>query len=319
MHHKIIDSFSYLTNEVMTIGDEELIRLLGAEGMLCIPLISRQKWIGVIAAAINEPQFPVLWEQLSLLNQYAKYAADLLEEYVFAEMRLSEDITERIDDTSIRRVIHEVNNPLGIIKNYLNILSSKIGDPSIAKEEISLIRGEIDRIPGIIAQLTRHGYPPEQEYEKVDINSIIYDLSKLLKKSVLEPSNITLHFNPDPRLPLFSGKKNNLIQVFSNLLKNSVEAMPEGGNIFIETAYFPYKKEAVKGDIHITIRDDGPGIPGPIKTHLFEAGHSSKGPEHFGLGLSISKDIVQRFNGVITCESRKQEGTTFKIILPVSE
>jgi signal transduction histidine kinase/HD-like signal output (HDOD) protein len=319
LHHKIVDSFSYLTNEVMTIGDDQLIRILGAEGMLCIPLISRQKWIGVIAAAINEPQFPVLWEQLSLLNQFAKHAADFLEEYVFAEMRLSEDITDRIDDISIRRVIHEVNNPLGIIKNYLNILSSKIADPSLAKEEISLIRNEIERIPGIIAQLSRRGYAPGQDIEKVDINSIIYDLSKLLKKSVLDPSSISLHFKPDPRLPLFSGKKNSLIQVFSNLLKNSVEAMPSGGNIFIETAYFPYKKEAVKGDIHITIRDDGPGIPDSIKSHLFEPGQSSKGPEHFGLGLSISKDIIQRCNGVITCESRKNEGTMFKIILPVTE
>ena len=72
------------------------------------------------------------------------------------------------------------------------------------------------------------------------------------------------------------------------------------------------------GKIVITIRDDGPGLPDDVLARLFEPGLSSKGPEHFGLGLSISKEIISKYKGVLQCESHKDRGTSFRIILPVS-
>ena len=95
--------------------------------------------------------------------------------------------------------------------------------------------------------------------------------------------------------------------------------MPGGGNVFIETVFEQHADKDLKGDIVITVRDDGPGIPDFIMEQLFEPGKSSKGPENFGLGLSISKDIISRYKGTITCNSRKRKGTTFKISLPVSD
>jgi len=152
----------------------------------------------------------------------------------------------------------------------------------------------------------------------LDINGIIEDLSKLLTKSVLEAAHISLDFEPDPHLPPCSGDKGHLSQVFINLLKNSAEAMPEGGRIYTTTAYEPDKAGAGGGDIVITIQDDGPGIPADRLARLFEPGWSSKGPEHSGLGLSISKDIIDSHNGTISCQSQKGKGTTFRITLPVS-
>ncbi len=318
---KIFDSFGYLSNDLVTIADEQLIHLLDTEGMLCLPLIHRQKWVGVICAGIDEPQFPLLWEQLNLLNMFADQAADLLEKIISSKIgrSSSEKIFETVGDDAVRRVIHEVNNPLGIVKNYLNVLSTKVGEYSGVRDEIVLIREEIKRIPGIIAQLSKSQYKYDTDDEPVDINSILYDLSKLLTRSVLEHANITLNFSPDPRLPRFSGKKNNLIQVFINLLKNSVEAMPAGGNIYITTAFVGDGNVKAGGRIVVIIRDDGPGMPEEVLGRLFEPGLSSKGPEHFGLGLSISKDIISRYNGSMHCESHKDEGTTFRITLPVSD
>ena len=134
---------------------------------------------------------------------------------------------------------------------------------------------------------------------------------------MLEPSNIQLHFQPALLLPDFKANKNNLIQVFTNLLKNSVESMGRGGNIYIKSA-FVLRDESGNGcQIVVTIRDDGPGIPDEIMRRLFEPGYSTKGPEHFGLGLSISRDIISRYNGTLTCSSGDR-GTTFKITLPYS-
>jgi signal transduction histidine kinase len=317
---KIFDSFGYLSNDLVTIADEQLIHLLKTEGMLCIPLVHRQKLIGVICAGIDEPQFPLLWEQINLLNLFAGQAAAVLEKVITSDMRsqVTEEISETVGDDAIRRVIHEVNNPLGIVKNYLKVLSTKIGEHPGVQDEIGLIREEIDRIPGIIAQLSKSQYKQDTDDEPVDINSILYDLSKLLTRSVLEHANISLNFSPDPRLPLFSGKKSNLIQVFINLLKNSVEAMPAGGNIDMATFFEEPANGKTGGKIVITIRDDGPGLPDDVLARLFEPGLSSKGPEHFGLGLSISKEIISKYTGVMQCESHKDKGTSFRITLPVS-
>jgi two-component system, sporulation sensor kinase E len=141
----------------------------------------------------------------------------------------------------------------------------------------------------------------------------------MFRKSELEPFNINLHLALDPSLPMFPGNRNSLIQVFINLLKNSVEAMPKGGNVFVETVYEQHINHKTADNIVITVRDDGPGIPDHIMDKLFEPGTSTKGPENFGLGLSISKDIITRYNGRMTCKSRKGEGTILRISLPVSD
>ena len=135
---------------------------------------------------------------------------------------------EPFDDEAIHRVIHEVNNPLGIVKNYLTVLAEKVAGQPEVKNEIALIREEIERIPGIIAQLSKSRYKTGADDEVLDINGIIEDLSKLLTTSVLEHAHISLNFEPDPHLPPCSGNKGHLSQVFINLLKNSAEAMPEG-------------------------------------------------------------------------------------------
>ncbi len=319
-HRRIIDSFGYLTNDLITIADEQLVRLLNTEGMLCLPLIYDGHRIGVICAGIDEPQFPLLWEQLDLLNSFAAQAAALLSKTGGTDIRPSaaRAKSDAFDDESIHRVIHEVNNPLGIVKNYLALLSEKVAGQPEVKEEIGLIREEIERIPYIIEELSKSRYKTGGDDVLLDINGIIEDLSKLLTKSVLEPAHITLDFEPDPHLPPCSGDKGHLSQVFINLLKNSAEAMPEGGRIYTTTAYEPDKAGAGGGDIVITIQDDGPGISADTLARLFEPGLSSKGPEHSGLGLSISKDIIDSHNGTISCQSQKGKGTTFRITLPVS-
>jgi signal transduction histidine kinase/HD-like signal output (HDOD) protein len=321
LNEEIIDSFGYLTDQLLTISDEQLIRILNTEGILCIPLISRQKHIGVIVAGVDEPQFPQLSEQLPLLKKFADHAALFLGECApGGNSSIDRDKSiNRIEAESMRKIIHEVKNPLGIIKNYLKILGSRLDKNSTAVNDVTVIGEEIERVSRIIGQLSKPGRQSDRDLEGVDINDVTRNLSAMFNKSELEPSNINLHQKLDPSLPLFPGNRNSLIQVFINLLKNSVEAMPQGGNVFIETVYERHMGEDTAGNIVITIRDDGPGIPAHIMKRLFEPGTSSKGPENFGLGLSISRDIINNYNGRITCKSRRGEGTILRISLPVSD
>ena len=132
--------------------------------------------------------------------------------------------------------------------------------------------------------------------------------------------------NFEKALPKVNVDKAGLKQVILNLIKNAVEAMSSGGNLYIQTRHFSVpvgsrhvveKKDAI-GYIEILVRDEGPGIPDAIKEKLFDPYVSTKKSGHFGLGLSIAYNIVKSFQGYITCESIPGKGTVFKIELPVN-
>jgi signal transduction histidine kinase len=119
--------------------------------------------------------------------------------------------------------------------------------------------------------------------------------------------------------------KNRMKQVFNNLIKNAAEAMPQGGNLLIRSRFvanhidtkISQAAAGSPGNVEITIRDDGPGIPDEIKPRLFEPYFTLKGEGHSGLGLSIVHNIVQQLKGSITCKSKNNEGTSFKVVFPI--
>ena len=120
--------------------------------------------------------------------------------------------------------------------------------------------------------------------------------------------------------------KNHVKQILSNLIINSVEAMPGGGNINIRTRYASNNTgtasspsaDSQPGHVEITIEDDGPGIADAVKPRLFKPNITSKGSGHSGLGLSIVYNNVKGLKGDITCESDAEEGTRFKIVFPIA-
>jgi len=103
-------------------------------------------------------------------------------------------------------------------------------------------------------------------------------------------------------------------------MKNSSEAMTEGGNLFFKTRYLgaPAENGKSQGFVEITVSDDGPGISDEMKSSLFEPFVSSKGGGHSGLGLSIVLNLINGLKGSIVCESEQGKGTRFKIELPVA-
>ena len=163
----------------------------------------------------------------------------------------------------------------------------------------------------------------------MDINGLLSDLVKITRESLMRDAKVNVHLKLEPSLPTVSSGKNSLKQVFINLIKNAVEAMPQGGNLYIHTRRLGNKLQAqVKQDmegagawdsVEISIRDEGPGIPDAIKSRLFEPFVTSKTGEHAGLGLSVAYNIINELKGAITCESGEKTGTTFKIVLPVGQ
>ena len=326
---KILDSFDSLDSSgasQLSIADQQLIRLLGAEGMLCVPLTVYHQWVGTIVMGVESAWASRFAAQEKLLQMFANHAAVCLYIEDFKQKQAKKIQTERMEAVSLmaRKVVHEANNPLGIIKNYLKILGLKLPERHPAQEDIGIIGKEIDRVFQIVRRLNRFSQPELHTEQSVDVNRLFTEQLKLLRESILTTAGIYDHLSLEPKLPRVAADENSLKQVFLNLIKNAAEVMPNGGNLYIRTQFTQDKRShlgpepAPSGVVEITIKDDGPGIPDDIRSRLFEPFTSSKAGDHRGLGLSVVHNIIKEHNGSITCESDSEIGTCFTILLPVS-
>jgi signal transduction histidine kinase len=273
---------------------------------------------------VPKPQATSLLQQKKLLDLYISHVGMCLDADNVKRSQAQLIQEERINASATlsRKVVHEVNNPLGIIRNYLKILSLKLPEKHPAQTELGIIGEEIDRVGHIIRQLNDFSQPRPAAREPIDVNMLLANMLQLLKDSLLRPANIEAHFEPDKNAPTLISEKNSLKQVVINLIKNAVEAMTDGGQLYITTKFIPaFGGEPsgpggkLPGNLEVSFRDTGPGVPEAIKKRLFEPFISSK-KQGRGLGLSIVHGIIKELNGTITCESKIGIGTTFTVTLP---
>lgn len=324
---KALDSFTAEQHHPLAILDEQIVQLLGTEGIVCLPLIAQGEAVGVVVLAIRRNDLPHLLSNEKLLNVLINKGA-LAIRLEFLKRSQLQDIRDKRADASrdlARRVVHEANNPLSIIKNYLKILDLKLSGEGAAHDEIRIINEEINRVARLLNKLTEFSSEKTPALELTDVNALLADIVKLTRDNLLSQSQVTLRTDFAEGLPAVSAEKAGLKQVFINLIKNAAEAMQAGGNLSISTRHLPppvgarrvKSKEGFSGHVEISFSDDGPGIPEGVKEKLFDPYVSSKKGEHAGLGLAVAYSIIKSFQGNITCDSVPDQGTVFKIELPV--
>jgi len=324
-----LDSMNASPDSPLALIDEQIIHFLDKEGILCLPLRANGDSIGVILLGVDRAELDDFQRHRKLLDLFIKQASVALHSNLLRRQNMQKIQSEGAIASSdmARRVAHEVNNPLSIIKNYLKILSMKLAGENVAQDEIRIINEEIDRIALILRTLTAFSRSRTPKLEQVDINALITDLVKITKDSMARNTGITMHTDLDPAIPKPVSEKDGLKQVLINLVKNAAEAMPGGGNIYLSTRRISagLQEEAggtrngVHSYVEIIIRDDGPGIADEIKERLFEPFVTSKKEGHSGVGLSIAFQTIKALGGTLACESEKGAGTTFKISLPVKD
>jgi len=214
-----------------------------------------------------------------------------------------------------KKIVHEVNNPLGIISNYLKLLEMKIPDGTDIRQDLQILDEEISRISTLIGQLSNFTTTATSQKELININDLISNMLRILTPSLFTPSDIKVHFISDPDLAEIVTDKDKLKQIIINIFKNSTEAMENGGSVFIATMN-KVEKEIVSGVV-ITLSDDGPGIPSEIQQKLFSPFMTTKKDGHSGLGLSIVNRAGYERGGTIECRSSGEKGTQFTIFLPL--
>jgi two-component system, NtrC family, sensor kinase len=206
-------------------------------------------------------------------------------------------------------VAHEINNPLAIIKTSVRIIQNQSREDSKTIRRLHSIDEEVNRIAHILRELLDCS-PASLTQEVVDVNAVIYSLEPLLAHT-LQSEQISLHVMPEPGLPQVCMASDRLKQVLLNIIRNAEDAMPEGGDLVIQTT-----RQGDRIQVHIT--DTGGGIPPEHLGQVFVPFYTTKGPKGGkGLGLAISYGLVASANGHIDVESAVGKGSTFRVSLPV--
>lgn len=293
----------------LTVLDEQVIGLTGKTAMLCLPLLDAGVPMGLAVCGIDPADAALLDERLPLLTRFMQQAARALRQKQSAKVASAPPRVE-----NARKIMHEVNNPLNIVKNYLRILGTKLPQQDAAHADLKIITDEIDRVSGLLKKLLGGQENVPGIVAIVDINRIVLEVVGLLKPTLIIPGRVQVETLFAPDLPELHSDASQIRQVLHNLIKNAVEAMPEGGKLHIATARF---KQGVNAGVELRIEDGGPGISEAIRAKLFQPVTTTKAGDHAGLGLSIVHGLIKGMGGTIECETRPV-GAAFIVRLPAT-
>ncbi|NUK31427.1 PAS domain S-box protein [Parageobacillus sp. VR-IP] len=209
-------------------------------------------------------------------------------------------------------IAHEIRNPLTTVRGYLQFLKNDLPERIISLIDRLLIP-ELDRANNIITDFLSTAKPADIKMEKIKLNQFIRkDVGMLLQSEALL-NNVNVYFDLADQLDRceINGDKNQLLQVFLNLFRNSVEAKVK------KTMNVTISSKRSNNMVQIQFCDDGPGIPPTVIDHIFDPFFSTK-ETGTGLGLSLSRKIIELHKGTMKVQS-SDKGTCFFIELPIDD
>lgn len=290
--------------------------------LLVLPLRTRHEIIGALVIAANNPERQMTDQKLPLAEVLAERAALAIEnarlytEQVEARRKV-EDLS-RLKDEFLSIASHELRTPVTSIKGYTQLARTLIreNDLKTSEEYLEIALDQIDRMSRLILELLDVS---RIETGRLEIRREEMRWSDFVRDVVQHhhtaSKNRRFYLNLPAASKTVEGDRDRLEQVLGNLLENAVKYSPDGSEIFVDV-----RDETDR--VVTAIRDKGIGIPADELGQVFERFHrgrqvSSTNYGGLGLGLYISKQIVERHNGTIWVESREGSGTTFYFSLPV--
>ena len=217
---------------------------------------------------------------------------------------------------------HEIRNPLGGIRGAAQLLRRSLDRNSSLTDYTDIMIREVDRVDRLIEQLLDLSRPAQLDLQPLNIHQILEDVL-LLQSQAAEHQRIAVRKRFDPSLPPIRGDRAQLTQVFLNLIKNALQAMPGTGTLTIttrvETDFHIRRRRAGRSKfIWVDLEDQGTGIKEEDLPHIFSPFFTTKN-SGIGLGLATCYRIIKEHGGLIRVESVPGQGTIFKVSLVVAD
>jgi hypothetical protein len=304
--------------------NRELARRWGIASAVHAPLVARNQTLGLLVLSSATPQrwseeqvevAEALAAQASValdnarLNEGLRQAYNQLKD---AQQRIRQNERMAVVGTFASGLAHEVRNPLNSMALQLSLLERRIAalEPAQAEqmqELTQIIREEIRRLDALVGDFLLFSLTKRINCRPASLDGLIDEVVRLLRPEGRAASVLLKRHRPEEPLPKLPMDTEKMKQVFINLIRNAIEAMPDGGIVSVES-------EQVARQVRVKVRDTGPGLPEGIDVFQLFVSTKTGGT---GLGLSIAQQIVLDHGGEIAVERAPEGGAVFTVVLPL--
>ncbi|MCZ6711363.1 MAG: HAMP domain-containing sensor histidine kinase [Gammaproteobacteria bacterium] len=302
------------------VGDRQVLRRLGVAEGVCVPMqVSSEhgvEQIGALVFAVDEDgdqDIAIQAYAAELAKWVAHHAPDAGD-----ALDLVRDYRSR-EEKRMREIVHEANNPLSIVHNYLHILELRLQHEPSAIEQLQMIGSELKRAGDIFQRVRELPEVTEVEaqaqviFADCNVNELAERVFEL-HRGYAQDHNVDLHLDLAAGSLAVTSDEQRLAQILNNLVRNAIEACP-GQSVTVASSAGVFR-EGHEG-VEISVRDTGPGLARAVLDRLAEPKQSTKGGDHAGLGLHIVHRLVSELKSSIDVRTSSGVGTTFTVHLPL--
>lgn len=292
------------------------------EAEVSVPIVSKDKLAGILNLGHKVDRKIYSSEDLEFLSTLANQAAIAIENArLYEDLKQSQLTLRRADRLSSLGLLtaglaHEIRNPLVAIRTFTQLLPERYDDAEFREVFQGLALKEVDRICGLINDLLNFARPSRPNIAEENLNEVVDGVARILE-SQAKDREVKIAREFVPNLPKVWIDREQLKQVFMNLILNAIQAMRDGGSLVIATRVSADGDgNATRPCVQVEVRDTGIGIPEENLERIFDPFFTNKDGGS-GLGLSISHQIIQEHGGRILVRSKIKEGTSFFVNLPL--